>query len=225
MTNDQTNQFNMQERVGQFVTTKQEVIKNIQAIVEVHTQLQNNTTVIRNLIQLVESTASLTTTKNNLEEKIITSILKLAGALAAHAVTTSDEKLASLGTITATSLKNIRDTNLIDTAQKYSDVAAPIVNALTPWGISQSDVDALNSDKQAFQKSIGEVGNQQGTNSATNAQIKDKISENQSLLKNKLDKLMLPFKTTNPSFHDEYVAARQIIDLGGSHSTPDSPQS
>jgi|GEM_PF-1132163 hypothetical protein len=228
MTNDQTNQFNMQERVEQFFTTKHETIKDIPPIVSAHSELQSNTVEIRSLIQLIESTKSLTSAKNNLEERIINGILKLAGAFAAHAVATSDEKLALLGAVSPTTIKGLRNTQLIDSAQKYGDTATPIVTALVPWGITQSDVDSLFTDKQAFQKSIGEIGNQQGSNSATNDQIRSKLSDNQELLKNKVDKLMLPFKTNNPSFYSEYQSARQILDLGGSHSgskdTPTTPQ-
>jgi hypothetical protein len=50
--------------------------------------------------------------------------------------------------------------------------------------------------------------------SATTA-IGGLFKDTDAILKNKLDKLILSFRITNPDFYTNYLNARIIVDLGG----------
>jgi len=49
------------------------------------------------------------------------------------------------------------------------------------------------------------------------------FKETDAILKNKLDKLMLSFRITNPDFYTNYLNARIIVDLGVGTKTEVKP--
>ena len=53
----------------------------------------------------------------------------------------------------------------------------------------------------------------------TTAILKEKLDEGKTLLKDKLDAMMLPFKSSNPAFYGEYTVARTIVDRAAGHGS------
>lgn len=49
------------------------------------------------------------------------------------------------------------------------------------------------------------------------------ITDTRSIFRNQLDKMMTPFKKTNPDFYSGYFASRVIIDRVSTHSAPKRP--
>ena len=48
--------------------------------------------------------------------------------------------------------------------------------------------------------------------------LKEKLDEGKTLLKDKLDAMMLPFKSSNPAFYGEFKVARTIVDRAAGHA-------
>ena len=47
----------------------------------------------------------------------------------------------------------------------------------------------------------------------------EKINEGKTLLKEKIDAMILPFKSSNPAFYGEYKVARTIVERAAGHGS------
>jgi hypothetical protein len=59
---------------------------------------------------------------------------------------------------------------------------------------------------------------------AANEKLKDLFLQVDDLLKNQLDRLMVPFRKSQPDFYASYQNARRIVNYGIRHKTTKEPE-
>ena len=98
-------------------------------------------------------------------------------------------------------------------------MALPLLDKLIPWGITQADLDLLGTDYAEFKQKTPENRNQRAQSTQATATLKEKLHEGKTLVKEKIDPMMLTFKVLNPSFYAEYVVASTIVDRAAGHGS------
>jgi hypothetical protein len=152
--------------------------------------------------------------RHDLEEKI----LEIAAQLSALADVVGDVNLGAQVEFTLSGLDKLSDDQLEAVGKRVSAAATAKLTQLADYDVTQEDITELdslitrfNSVKNAPRISIaGRAGE--------TATLPRLIADMTSLLRNRLDKLMLKYRKSNPEFYAGYLTARVIVDRGGSTS-------
>lgn len=220
MNKTQMNQFNMMKSVDQFFANHQSLVSTNPAIVAAVNKLKSLISDISSLSEVQAlSTKADSAIKAELKKSLINTALKVAGGISAQAATTGDARLKLAADVTASELKNMRETDLLIKTHAIHDAALPIATELAVWGVALSDIDALNTIADEYSTQSPGIRNLVAKTEQATTDLKAKMKETNTLLKDTLDAMMLPFKTLQPSLYGEYLNARAIVDLGGGRTT------
>lgn len=223
MNRKEINQFDMLQSVDQFLTKNESFIHNKPSLVTAHQQLQSINADIFELNQKQSiSTTTETKVKGNQKKEMIQLIMKVTGAMAAHAASTDDVKLKMTATVSEWELKNMRENDLVIKVKYIYDAALPLAAALATWGVTQADLDLLSTDFAEFKQKTPDIRNMRVQSTQATATLKDKFDEGRALLNDKLDPMMLPFKTLNPAFYGEYHSTRAVMGRAAEHKSKDT---
>ena len=213
MNRTEMNQFNMMQSVDQFFTINLLLLSSNPAI---GTNVARLKTLIAdiNAISQVQaiSTKADTTIKADIKSSLIDGALKVAGGMSAHAAATGDTRLKMIADISFSELNKMRETDFTIKIRAIYDAALPIAEALEVWGVTQADIDGLNTGVEEFTNQSPTIRNVKAKTKQATSGLKTKFDKGNDLLKNTLDPMMLPFKNLNPTLHGEYMTARAIID-------------
>ena len=220
------NKVNMLITVDKFLDNNQSLISANHAIVEAHNRLKSYTSTIQTLnLKQSEDTTIETALKNKAKDTLIANALKVAAGIGAHGTATADLRLQAIAKVSKTMLHDMRENDFANKIQAIADAAKPIASQLEVWGVTQEDVDALDTQKEQFtthtpiQRTV-KVKAVQAT-----GDLNKTVTDAVKYLNTTLDAFMLPFKTINPTFHGEYLHARKIIDTAATHkSAPEAPK-
>ncbi|MCU4174173.1 hypothetical protein [Carboxylicivirga sp. N1Y90] len=91
-------------------------------------------------------------------------------------------------------------------------IALTNIEALKGFGISDEMITEIETSVDEFKHLIGSVRNIRIKRYANIKEADQLINAGNSLLKNKMDKMMKVFELTQPVFYDVYKRARVIVD-------------
>ncbi len=144
----------------------------------------------------------------------------IASQLSALAAVNGDTNLAAQSELTLPQLDKMSDDVLEQTGTRIAALANANIAALADYGITAADVTALNNFVTQFH----------GVKTAPRTAVAGRAGETKtipaaqqavmSILRNRLDKLMVMFRKTNPQFYQGYLSARVIVDRGIRHDAP-----
>jgi len=212
MNRAEINRYEMMKSVEKFFTENAALIANQPKLVEAHAKLS----ILCDEIHIINTQQAVTTkgvTAQKTENRVglITSIIKVNDGLKAHAAATSDVKLKVETNISDSEINRLRDNNLAVRTQAIFTLAKPLATELATWGVTIADIDALETNKVTVMQKTPAIRNIRAIATQATNNIKDKLKETSTLLKDTVDPMMLPFKTVNPTFFGEYRIARSIV--------------
>ena len=212
MNRAEINRYEMMKSVEKFFTENAALIANQPKLVEAHAKLR----ILCDEIHIINTQQAVTTkgvTAQKTENRVglITSIIKVNDGLKAHAAATSDVKLKVETNISDSEINRLRDNNLAVRTQAIFTLAKPLATELATWGVTIADIDALETNKVTVMQKTPAIRNIRAIATQATNNIKDKLKETSTLLKDTVDPMMLPFKTVNPTFFGEYRIARSIV--------------
>ena len=228
MNRDQLNRTGMFSTVSAYMGTNQSLWSGVKAITDTVDVLNNGIADIsgaagKQQTPVTGAAAQKAQVRHGFEEQI----LFIADQLAALAEVKGDANLASQVELTLSSLDKLADDDLEETGQRIANLATANLAALADYSIAQTDVTQLNDLATQFHAAKTSPRSAVVGRASQTATLPDKIAEVTSILRNRLDKLMTRFKTSNPEFYAGYLSARVIVDRGGSGGstpTPPTPQ-
>ena len=147
-------------------------------------------------------------------------ILMIADQIAALGFATHNMQLANQAELTLSTLDKMADDALEETGQRIADLATTNIAALADYDIDGEDVTALTTLKTQFHNIKTAPRTAAAGRAGETKTLPDLIAQTRSLLRNRLDKLMTRFKTSDPTFYAAYRSARVIVDRGA----PQRPQ-
>ena len=220
MNRKEINLSDMLQSVDQFLNKNVTQFQNQTALMLSHTQLHviNGEIFSLSQLQAVDTTVD-TKLKGNQKTELIQVVMKVSAVLIAHAAATDNTKLKLSAGASEWELKNMRENDLVIKAKAIYDLALPLLDKLIPWGITQADLDLLGTDYAEFKQKTPENRNQRAQSTQATATLKEKLHEGKTLVKEKIDPMMLTFKALNPSFYAEFVVASTIVDRAAGHGS------
>lgn len=150
-------------------------------------------------------------------------IMWIADQLSALAELNGDANLAAQSELKLSALDKMADDDLEETGERIANLATANLAALADYGIAEADVTNLTNLKNQFHTAKTAPRTVVADRSGQTTTLPDKIAAVTSILRNRLDKLMTRFKKSNPEFYAGYVAARVIVDRGGSGGNKPTP--
>jgi hypothetical protein len=161
-------------------------------------------------------TAALTAQlRRDLENKT----LEMADLLAALAAKNKQDDLAKQVHVTRSSLRQLGDNDLEQTAEGIVFLANNNIGELEDYGMDAA-VTALETARTAFQKFKNGPREAAAQRKAQRQPLPQLIANMRNIFGNEIDKMMTSFEKSNPDFYHGYLAARVIADRTGTHATP-----
>ena len=220
MNRKQENITTMCEATLQFLDTNNAIWSSIPAFATAVTDGKNGVQAIRDASDIQELGRTVATTqkqqaRDDLEDKTI----EMADRLAALAAKTVDVGLAQQVAMTRSTLDQLQDDDLVQTAQRVRDLANANLTALTPYAVTAATLTALSDAITSFAQLKTAPRSKAADRKAQTETLPQLIADVRSIFRNQIDKLMTPFKRTEPEFYAGYFAARVIVDRAATRPT------
>ncbi len=162
---------------------------------------------------------------NKRERRDVMVALTLAVAQAAYALATDtgDPELKAKMNYSRSDLLEGRDTVIGQRCQGVHTEANAVAGSLVAYGVTAADLTALQTAINKYVAVVSAPRTAITIRKGATAAIETLTRENLTILNERMDKLMVTFKTTAPSFYQAYFDARIIVDLGGKEEEPEPP--
>ena len=138
--------------------------------------------------------------------------LTVASALFAYAASTGNMELKHKAGYSFTSLSRMSAIQLPVNCRNIHAAATENAAALSPFGITQATLDSFIAAIQSFEAAAPEPRNAVSRRSAQVMNLATLFRQADNILKLRMDKLALLFKSTHPAFYLNYKNNRIIID-------------
>lgn len=165
-------------------------------------------------LQLKSTVEAATAEKDNAEINFVNETVKVANALYAMAMVTNDEALLPKARMTKSMLYSSSNRKALVLARNILSLANANTGKLTDYGIEAAAITQLEEAINAYEQQIaGPRAAISGRKSIT-AQLAALFAKADTLLNDRIDKMMSLFKTSHPDFYAVYFNARNIINIG-----------
>lgn len=216
MTREQLNRTGMFSAVSAYMGNNQSLWNSLKAIKDTVTDLDSGIEAIDDAIGKQQtSTTGAATAKAQVRHDFEEKLLVMAGQLSALAAVNKNANLASQVEFTLSSLDKLADDKLEEVGKNVATLTTANLAALADYGVAQADVTELNTLTTQFHAVKTAPRTAVAGRAGQTATLPELIANVTSLLRNRLDKLMMVFRKTNPEFYAGYQSARVIVDRGG----------
>jgi len=140
--------------------------------------------------------------------------LPVAGMLFAYATDTDDNTLRDSAKLTASDLRQARDSVAGERARVIHTLAVPLEGALASYGLVGGQLTALDESISTYENLVASPRMAIITRKGATADMKVEIMAADKVLKDRLDPLSLQFSESAPEFYGPYKDARIIVDTG-----------
>ena len=213
MNDRQNSKLNMGQRTLETLKRYEQLYINIPPMVAAVAELKDNITSIRDVqlekVQVNVSAASLE--KRAAERRMIEPSVKMSNALYVIGFTTENKDLITLQGISERSFYNATNNAALTLARKILGIAQEYASELANYGIGTAEITALETAIKDYHTLIAKPMDSIGEKKQKTTNLVQLFASFDSIFYDKLDKLMVLFKTSQPDFYDEYKTARNII--------------
>lgn len=208
------NKYSMYRGITQLLGEQKETIANIPAF-------QISMTDFNGLLEKISDkdkqyqniSKGATAAKDNAENELIEKTIAVSSALYVFARRSKNDPLKAITKITPSSLKKMRDSDLLQQAKTIHENAAAHQANLPEFGIEQEDIESLKQKIDVFEKALGSKETRVAESKAAREELKELFDEADELLYEELDSMIELVKNTDAEFYNKYQAARVIKDL------------
>jgi hypothetical protein len=214
------------------------VLESNTEIVSATPGLSDATVALNNLIEetgkhsqgQMETGTELTAAKNAARAKLVTAVLSIRAAVAAHATVSTDpevQKLKDKYQGADSEVKKMRDMPLFSYAYVVYDDALSIATQLEPFA-SEVEVVELKNLADNFNALLPQKRTQLTQSTVSTQNLEEVITRINLLLTDTIDVLVKPWEYKEPDFFKAYSNARVIVDAasrkkGGDSEEPTDP--
>jgi hypothetical protein len=158
--------------------------------------------------------------KREAEEKMVNSCVKMANTLYVLGFTTDNKDLTNLQGLSPYSFYQMEDNAKLTLARRIHNYAKTYSTDLEAYGYDSAAITAVGSEIDAYQAIIAKPMDTVGAHKQKTTDLRILFAALDSTFYDKLDKLILLFKDTNPEFYEEYRTARNYINTSIRHKKP-----
>ena len=143
----------------------------------------------------------------------------VASAVAALASDTGDAGLAAKVNFSRSEVKRGREAEIITRCENIHAAATANLKALDgDYGVTQAKLTALQQKIDAFRTAQPKPRRSRGSTKAATEQLRVCFTKADEIASEKLDKLVVQFEASEPTFFSEYMSARKIGQAGSRSS-------
>lgn len=216
MNKKQENQIRMQQSVDHVFGESQGIYQGLPALNDAVTELISNNHTIESLrVKQKTPTTGYTSQRDVKKNEIAELALEVGGSVSAYAHVTGDEILSKKVDFSYSELFYARDVVAKSRATIILNEAKTIVSELAAFGIETAKLDTLTQLISDFSTIVGKKSFSKEETQTATEEVSMLITKNSELLRNRIDKLMLQFRKTQPEFYTNYFSAREIYDFNG----------
>jgi hypothetical protein len=212
----------MMESVTELLDNNISLINDKPSIVNILAILKENIVNIKQLKQKqAVSTKADYAIKEYRKEDMIANFLVIQAGVGAVGIEKNDVRLKTWSVTTEADLNHMRESKLVQKGHELYELAMPIAPELLGWKVTQQEIDDLGASTDSYLDQNPTIRNIRAKSTQATAEMKLKLDESHSLIKNELDTLIVPFKKINPTFYGEYMNTRIIISHAATHPKPE----
>ena len=201
----------MQIQVKKYLDGQVNKWNSIPAINRYKNSLDENLEAIKQKQGKGKDSVSVTQTKNELKELASFKAAILAGGVAAYAADQEDNELASVADLTVSGLNKLPEPDFRAPIDALVSAAETHLKDLADQGISKEQLTELQTTLDDFDELIGNPRQIQISSALISREISELIKASMDLLNDQLDKSMLRYKLTDPTFYEGYERSRVIV--------------
>jgi len=205
--------------VEEFLIDNQSSFANKPAILSCMATLKEKNAGIESLSQAQAiSTKADFLIKGDDKKSLIDTAIKISDGMKGHAAATQDTRLKVEAEISRWDMNRMRENDLVIRLKRLHEVALPLATYLLESGISQAEIDSLDTNSDKLMKTNPAIQNVKAKTTQATAEMGQTVVDTNNMLRDTLDPLMLQFKTLNATLYGEYQNARKIIDRPAGYS-------
>lgn len=224
MTQDQENTTSMFETTIAFLDQNNAVWNARPAFAAAVAEAKSGVAAIRSTAASQEApTTGITDEKGQARNDLEDKTQEIADQLAALAAKTGDVALAAQVQVTRSSLDQEQDDNLVQIAGRVRDAAQANAAALEEYGVTAAEVTDLTDAITTFSGMKTAPRTAAAARTAATESVANLVRTTRSLFRNQLDKLITPFRKSNPEFYNGYFAARVIVKRAATQAATPPP--
>ncbi len=216
MNNTLENKLSMYQKVQGFMALHTSETASIGAVATLKTQFDAKVNAI--LAVAAQASADITgftVDKQAKRADLKAKTLKLSTALVAYGAMTDNFKLIEKCDETPSALDYMRDNDFFTYAKLIIAEATPLMTLIAPYGVTATDLANANTAATTYLTNIQSPRVQINERSRSLGDIETMFADADSFLKEKLDKVMKIFITSNASLHRGYEGSRGIDQTRG----------
>lgn len=223
MDRKQINVSEMLLTLEEFMTSNLASFKNKPAILSAIDELKTKNAEIKvlNLTQSTKTEADQTI-KNNEDDAIILTAVKVSDGLRVIAATNDDPRLKIDSKISQWGLSRLRKNNLYIRLKQLHATALPFLEQLLPLSITEAEVNSLETESTRLSGVKPEINNVKLKSTRATSDLDETLDYINGRVKDQLDNLMLEFKLLNPTLYSEYRIARKLNNRSAGRSSKSS---
>ncbi len=153
-----------------------------------------------------------TAQKGNAEDILVQACLTMAGSLYVYAFENKKTALAEKASLNKNMFYRAHGNQTLLMAKNIAKEAAALAGELTDYGIADTDREALDAAIAGYEALIVSPRTVINERKQHTGNLAQQLAAADSVLYDKLDKLVVRFKTANPGFYNGYKNARNIND-------------
>lgn len=226
MTNTQTSKQSMLHVVLRVLEENDGIYSSIPALKKAVEELKVLIAEIDNAaeLQLQSNVKSATAEKTGAETTMVIITVVLANALYALAIETDNEALLPKTRMTKSMLYNTTQHEAITLAQSILTIARDNASGLVDYGIDSDFIDKFEESIASYERQIAEPRYAIAERKSVTAQLVALFAKSDTLLNDRIDKMMSLFKISDPSFYAVYFNARNIINTASRKQKADAQE-
>jgi hypothetical protein len=170
--------------------------------------------VIINVARQLEVTAlpgGAADAKETAKKSLVDPAHEVAAALHAYATEVGDDELAAEVDFSLSDLAQGHPASVIARCNRIATLATENLEALEDSNITQAKLTALDKKITAFEKLASKPRQNVAKKAAANKALPRLMKQGRNILKRRIDRLMVQFKSSAPEFYAEYKTARKIV--------------
>jgi hypothetical protein len=158
-----------------------------------------------------------TKTKGQRREQLCTAAAEVAGDLYSYATDQQNRSLQTSADYNYSSLFKLRPTALTDLAQHILDAAETHQTALLDYGVTPKRLQELRDALASFAGTKNDPRQQITEGKAARIAIREQFNQLATLLQDRLDRSLRKYARSAPTFYQQVLAARIVVDRPGGH--------
>lgn len=213
MTSRQESKLSMYSAVSTFCNNNAATVSTVLAFQNALGDFDSKLISLRSAIQAeTEIIIGIAKDKTELRRDLCNSAAGIAASIFAYATTTGSNELKEQVRYSVSDLIRLKDELLAPACNNIHAVATANLAALADYGITNAKLVTFSNDILNYSSKVPAPRNAVSDRAAQTAIINTLFKEMDDILKERMDKLALLFKSSHAAFYTAYVSNRVIVD-------------